>query len=93
MRFLKKSRIQFANGSRNRFFFRYNHRHMAKNTYTISKKFIAYGHYLLTVENEGEVKSAITDNTDLICRLNSEVENERVEAEQEVIRYVFRISH
>lgn len=61
---------------------------MAKDTYIISKKFVGYGHYLLTVEYEGEVKSAIIDNTDLICRLNSEVESERVEAEKEVIKYV-----
>ncbi len=54
----------------------------------LTKAFVGYGHYRLTVTlPEGE-KSAITGDMDLIERLNSEVEKEREEATKEAIAYV-----
>lgn len=63
---------------------------MAKkqSTPTLTKTFVGYGHYRLTVTfPEGE-KSAITGDIDLIERLNSEVQKEREEAIGEAIAYV-----
>lgn len=63
---------------------------MAKrqSTPTLTKAFVGYGHYRLTVTfPEGE-KSAITGNIDLIGRLNSEVQKEREEATKEAIAFV-----
>lgn len=57
-------------------------------TLTLEKKFIAYGHYELTVKNGDETKSAICDNVELIERLNSEDEKERKEATTEAIAFV-----
>lgn len=54
----------------------------------LTKAFVGYGHYRLTVTlTEGE-KSAITGDMDLMERLNSEVEKEREEATKEAIAYV-----
>lgn len=63
---------------------------MAKrqSTPTLTKAFVGYGHYRLTVTlPEGE-KAAITGDMDLIERLNSEVQKEREEAIGEAIAYV-----
>lgn len=52
----------------------------------LSKKFIGYGHYELTItDTSGNVKSVITGDTDLIYRLSSEDEKEREEATNEAI--------
>ena len=51
--------------------------------YTISKRFISYGHYeLMITDNEGNSRSIITGNVDLVTRLFSEWEEEREEAEK-----------
>lgn len=56
--------------------------------YTLSKKFLGYGHYILSVQDEsGNVKSAVTGDTDLINRLSSELEEEREKAVNEAIEY------
>lgn len=56
--------------------------------YTLSKKFLGYGHYILSVKDEfGKVKSAVTGDTDLINRLSSELEEEREKAVNEAIEY------
>lgn len=57
--------------------------------YTLSKEFIGYGHYRLTVKDEsGKEISAITGDTDLVGRLSSELEDEKRKAIDEVIEYV-----
>ena len=49
--------------------------------YTLSKEFIGYGHYRLTVKDEsGKEISAITGDTDLVDRLSSELEDEKRKA-------------
>ncbi|MCZ8373554.1 hypothetical protein O6P32_12695 [Phocaeicola sp. KGMB11183] len=54
--------------------------------YTISKRFISYGHYeLMITDNEGNSRSIITGNVDLVTRLFSEWEEEREEAEKELV--------
>lgn len=59
-----------------------------QSTPTLTKAFVGYGHYRLTVTfPEGE-KAAITGDMDLIERLNSEVQEEREEAIGEAIAYV-----
>lgn len=61
--------------------------------YTLSKEFIGYGHYCLTVKDEsGKEISAITGDTDLINRLSSELEEEREKATNEAINYVLQES-
>ena len=61
--------------------------------YTLSKKFLGYGHYILSVLDEsGKVKSAVTGDTDLINRLSSELEEEREKATKEAINYVLQES-
>lgn len=61
--------------------------------YTLSKKFLGYGHYILSVQDEsGNVKSAVTGDTDLINRLSSELEEEREKATKEAINYVLQES-
>lgn len=61
--------------------------------YTLSKKFLGYGHYILSVKDEfGKVKSAVTGDTDLINRLSSELEEEREKATKEAINYVLQES-
>ena len=65
---------------------------MARKTsnYALSKQFVSYGHYMLTVTNtkSGKTFSSVTDNTDLIYRLSSEVDKERTEATEEAITFV-----
>ena len=46
----------------------------------LTKSFIGYGHYQLTVTYSDCVKTALTGDTDLIDRLNSEIEKEREDA-------------
>lgn len=54
--------------------------------YTISKRFISYGHYELTItDNKGNNRSIMTGNVDLVTRLFSEWEEEREEAEKELV--------
>lgn len=61
--------------------------------YTLSKEFIGYGHYRLTVKDEsGKEKSAVTGNIDLVSRLSSELEVEREKATEEAINYVLQES-
>ena len=43
-------------------------------TYQLSKKFIGYGHYELTISSSEGHKTIVTGNMDLIERLNSEIE-------------------
>lgn len=80
-----------ATGKRDRSFFRCsNGSDMAKkqSSPTLTKAFVGYGHYQLTVTlPEGE-KSAISGDMDLIGRLNSEVQKEREEATKEAIAFV-----
>ena len=54
----------------------------------ITKAFIGYGHYQLTVTYSDCVKTAITGNMELIDRLNSDIEKEREEATAEAIAFV-----
>lgn len=54
----------------------------------LTKAFIGYGHYQLTVAYSDYVKTAITGNMELIDRLNSDVEKEREEATAEAIAFV-----
>lgn len=54
----------------------------------LTKTFIGYGHYQLTVTYSDYVKTAITGNMELIDRLNSDVEKEREEATAEAIAFV-----
>lgn len=57
--------------------------------YTLSKKFLGYGHYILSVQDEsGKIKSAVTGDTDLINRLSSELEDVKRKAIDEAIEYV-----
>lgn len=57
-----------------------------KGKYNLVKKFIGYGHYELTItDNAGNSKSMVTENTDLIARLSSELEKEKEEATDEAI--------
>lgn len=61
--------------------------------YTLSKKFLGYGHYILSVQDESrKIKSAVTGDTDLINRLSSELEEEREKATNEAINYVLQES-
>lgn len=54
--------------------------------YTISRRFISYGHYELTItDNAGSSRSIIVGNVDLVTRLFSEWEEEREEAEKELV--------
>ena len=46
-------------------------------TYQLSKKFIGYGHYELTISSSEGTKTIITGSMDLIERLNSEIDRKR----------------
>lgn len=46
---------------------------------------------MLEISNSGGVKSAITGDTDLIERLNSEITEEREKATEEAIAFVIEI--
>ena len=54
----------------------------------LTKAFIGYGQYQLTVTYSDYVKTAITGNMELIDRLNSDVEKEREEATAKAIAFV-----
>ena len=54
----------------------------------LTKSFIGYGHYQLTVTLSDCVKNALTGDTALIGRLNSDIEKEREEAIAEAIVFV-----
>lgn len=58
----------------------------------LTKDFVGYGHYKLTVTYSDYVKTAITGNMDLIDRLNSDIEKERTEATAEAITFVLEQS-
>lgn len=58
----------------------------------LTKDFVGYGHYKLTVTYPDDVKTAITGNMDLIGRLNSDFEKERAEATAEAIAFVLEQS-
>lgn len=58
----------------------------------LTKSFIGYGHYQLTVTYSDCVKTALTGDTDLIDRLNSDIEKEREEATAEAIAFVLKQS-
>lgn len=85
-----------ATGKRNRFLFRrLTQLHMSKlapTTHQLSKKFIGYGHYELTISSSEGTKTIVTGNVDLIERLNSEIEKEKEEATAEAIALVFESS-
>ena len=55
---------------------------------TLEKRFVGYGHYELTVTYANFVKTAITSDTDLIARLNSEDIEEKQKATDEAIAFV-----
>ena len=55
---------------------------------TLEKRFVGYGHYELSVKSGESTKTAITGDTDLTTRLNSEYEKEKKEATEEAIAYV-----
>lgn len=46
-------------------------------TYQLSKKFIGYGHYELTISSSEGTKTIVTGSMDLIERLNSEIDKEK----------------
>lgn len=66
---------------------------MAQQQYTLFKKFIGYGHYkLIIADKKGNRMEAITGDTDLILRIDSEIEEEREKATEEAINYVLQES-
>lgn len=60
-------------------------------TYQLSKKFIGYGHYELTISSSEGTKTIVTGSMDLI-RLNSEIDKEKEEATAEAIALVLKSS-
>lgn len=58
----------------------------------LTKDFVGYGHYKLTVTYSDGMKTALTGNMDLIDRLNSDLEKEREEASTEAIAFVLEQS-
>ncbi|MBP1614206.1 MAG: hypothetical protein H6Q13_1654 [Bacteroidetes bacterium] len=55
----------------------------------LTKDFVGYGHYKLNVAIEdGRVLSAVTGDTELISRLDSELEAEQEQARGEAIEFV-----
>lgn len=88
-----------ATGKRNRFLFPLTNEiriYMSKlpppTTYQLSKKFIGYGHYELTISSSEGTKTIVTGNMDLIERLNSEIDKEKEEATAEAIALVLKSS-
>lgn len=61
-------------------------------TYQLSKKFIGYGHYELTISSSEGTKTIVTGSMDLIERLNSEIDKEKEEATAEAITLVLKSS-
>ena len=77
------------------FFRRLTQLHMSKlapTTHQLSKKFIGYGHYELTISSSEGTKTIVTGNMDLIERLNSEIDKEKEEATAEAIALVLKSS-
>ena len=60
--------------------------------YQLSKKFIGYGHYELTISSSEGTKTIVTGSMDLIERLNSEIDKEKEEATAEAIALVLKSS-
>ena len=58
----------------------------------LTKDFVGYGHYKLTVTYSDGIKASITGNMDLIDQLNSEVKKEREEATAKAIKFVLEQS-
>ncbi|WP_071146178.1 hypothetical protein [Bacteroides ihuae] len=55
----------------------------------LTKDFVGYGHYKLNVAIEdGRVLSAVTGDTELMSRLDSELESEQEQARREAIEFV-----
>ncbi|WP_321479786.1 hypothetical protein [uncultured Bacteroides sp.] len=55
----------------------------------LTKDFVGYGHYKLNVATEdGRVLSAVTGDTELISRLDSELGSEQEQARGEAIEFV-----
>jgi hypothetical protein len=87
-----------ATGKRNRFLFpltneiRIYVKITPPTTYQLSKKFIGYGHYELTISSSEGTKTIVTGNMDLIERLNSEIDKEKEEATAEAIALVLESS-
>lgn len=87
-----------ATGKRNRFLFllltkfAYMSKLPPPTTYQLSKKFIGYGHYELTISSSEGTKTIVTGNMDLIERLNSEIDKEKEEATAEAIALVLESS-
>lgn len=62
---------------------------MNKDVKSFKKKLVGYCHYTLTVEmKNGKVYSHETDDTDLISRLNSPIEEEAKEAQEEAVQII-----
>ena len=77
------------------FFRRLRNSHMSKfppTTYQLSKKFIGYGHYELTISSSEGTKTIVTGSMDLIERLNSEIDKEKEEVTAEAIALVLESS-
>lgn len=87
-----------ATGKRNRFLFplineiRIYVKIPPPTTYQLSKKFIGYGHYELTISSSEGTKTIVTGSMDLIERLNSEIDKEKEEATSEAIALVLESS-
>ena len=86
-----------ATGKRNRFLFllltQFSYVKIPPpTTYQLSKKFIGYGHYELTISSSEGTKTIVTGNMDLIERLNSEIDKEKEEATAEAIALVLKSS-
>ena len=55
----------------------------------LTKDFVGYGHYKLNVGIEdGRVLSAVTGDTELMSRLDSELEAEQEQARREAVEFV-----
>ena len=86
-----------ATGKRNRFLFllltQFSYVKIPPpTTYQLSKKFIGYGHYELTISSSEGTKTIVTGSMDLIERLNSEIDKEKEEATTEAIALVLKSS-
>lgn len=85
-----------ATGKRNRFLFSQTNAiayvKISPNAHQLSKKFIGYGHYELTISSSEGTKTIVTRNMDLIERLNSEIDKEKEEATAEAIALVLESS-
>lgn len=77
------------------FFRRLTQLHMSKlapTAHQLSKKFIGYGNYELTISSSEGTKTIVTRNMDLIERLNSEIDKEKEEVTAEAIALVLESS-